>query len=138
VGPHLPLDVHYAIGNFLGEALLGGPINLKSDGTAIRSFMYIADAVVCIFKSLLLDINSSHPLHIGSEHALSIKDTAYLIASLTDCEVNLGTNTTTTNSPAPNFYVPSTARTRDLLEVSEWTSILESIEKIIRWLSIKQ
>ena len=138
VGPHLPLDVHYAIGNFLGAAILGGPIKLKSDGTAIRSFMYMADAVVWIFKSLLLNINCSHPLHIGSENAISIKDTAYLIASLTGCEVSLGSNTATTNSPAPNFYVPSTARTRDLLAVTEWTSISESIEKTIQWLSINQ
>jgi len=135
VGPYMPFDVHYAIGNFLGSAHTGGPIGLRTEGTVVRSFMYMADAVIWIFKSLMLNLNSPFPLHVGSEKATSIIDTAQLIATKAKCEVIIEPQVPDKFSPAPNFYVPSTQKTRELLRVEEWTNLSSSIDKTLNWLS---
>ena len=134
IGPHIPLDLHYAIGNFLSSAKARLPIRLTSNGLAIRSFMYMSDATAWIVKSLFLDENEAYALHIGSEKEFSILEVAHLIESRYGSEVILSGALSATASPAPNYYVPSTKRTRQLLELEEWTTLENSINKTLRWI----
>lgn len=137
VGPYIPLDVHYAVGNFLGSAKTKSPIKIRSDGSAIRSFMYMSDAITWILKSLIINTNSDFPLHIGSEKGISIKELAKLIDSLTGCGIEYEIESKTSISPAPSLYVPSTVKTRSLLGVDEWTNLSTSVKRTLNWVSSK-
>lgn len=74
-GAYLPLDGSYAFGNFLKNCLAKKNIMLNSDGSAIRSYMYMADLVIWLF-TLLLRGKNRVSYNVGSDRAISIKDLA--------------------------------------------------------------
>lgn len=130
-GPHLPLDAHFAIGNFIRDGRAGGPVRVGGDGTPFRSYLYAADLAVWLWR-LLVDGRPGRAYNVGSDRDLSIRELAETVARAYRCAVDIA-RTPVSGAPVQR-YVPAIDRARHELGLEAWTSLEDSIERTERWL----
>jgi dTDP-glucose 4,6-dehydratase len=131
VGPHLPLDAHFAIGNFIRDAMKGEPIKVK-DGTPYRSYLYAADLAIWLW-TILFQGEACHPYNVGSDQEIAIVQLAESVASTIGGSVR---PSTLNLKSALSSYVPNIENARSLaLEVR--TPLIEAIKKTVRWCTIQ-
>jgi dTDP-glucose 4,6-dehydratase len=135
-GPGLPLDRHFAIGNFVRDSKKNRSIVVRSDGSSVRSYLDSREMADWLIRSAVLPTDGS-ALNIGSEHGISISQLASLVASRYElgtknsCEVVVLNQRT--KSDGFDHYVPSTSITRSKLGVSERISLSESIDRMFQF-----
>ena len=132
VGPHLPLNAHFAAGNFLADVLHGRPISIASDGTSLRSYLYAADLAIWLW-TMLFQAPSLRAYNVGSEHAVSIAELAATAAGLAHPPLAVSIAQAPTPGKAPAQYVPSTARARDELGLRETVPLAEALRRTLDW-----
>ena len=131
-GPGLPLDQHFAIGNFVRDALFSDEVVLQSDGTAVRSYLHGADLAVWLLQ-LLAEGKGGVAYNVGSDQALSVGELAHQVVE----RLSPGKPVTFLGARGAvglsrSFYVPDISRARGLgLDV--WTSLDASIDSMARW-----
>jgi dTDP-glucose 4,6-dehydratase len=126
VGPFLPLDAHFAVGNFLRDGLGGGPIRVAGDGTPYRSYLHAADLMIWLW-TILLRGAPARSYNVGSDEAVSIADLARLVARLSDTSVSIA-KTATPGQPVER-YVPSTERARAELGLAALIPLEEALRR---------
>ncbi len=132
VGPHMPLDAHFAIGNFIRDAVEGGPIRVQGDGAPLRSYLYAADMAVWLW-TILLRGSSCVAYNVGSEHARTISAWADLVANrLSPRREVVVSDQTAAGRLNRRRYVPMTRRAREDLGLREVTGPHVAIDKTIR------
>ena len=78
VGRDLPLDVHFAIGNFIRDALWRDQITVSGDGSAVRSYLDQADLAAWL-TTLLEKGRSGCAYNVGSDKPIEIAQLARLV-----------------------------------------------------------
>lgn len=127
LGPLLDLDIHFAAGNFIRDALAGCRVTVEGAGTAVRSYLYAADLTAWLW-TMLLRAPRAAVYNVGSEEAVSIAELAERTAAL------LGTaGHQVLGRPDPGWnpgrYVPSTALIRRELGVTATVPLDEAIRR---------
>ncbi len=80
-GPGLRLDDGRIVPDLLREALAGGPLTLLSDGSATRSFCYVADFVEALLHLLVADA-PGEAFNLGNDHEVTIREVAETMAEI--------------------------------------------------------
>jgi nucleoside-diphosphate-sugar epimerase len=130
VGPYLPLDTHFAIGNFMRDALRGRTIIVNGDGTPRRSYLYITDLVSWLLR-LLLSGTPGRAYNVGSDRDISIGDLAVLVGAQRGVPVEIR-GKRDPNRPTES-YVPSTERIRRELGVAELVGLEQGVHRSMTW-----
>ncbi len=135
VGPYLPLDIHFAIGNFIRDGLKGGPIVVKGDGTPYRSYLYAADLAIWLW-TILFKGQSCRPYNVGSQNDLSIAELAQIVSQSFKPVRAVEIMRTPTPNKTVERYIPSTQRCSLELELKEFINLPEAIARTVTWASL--
>jgi dTDP-glucose 4,6-dehydratase len=130
VGPWLPLDTHFAVGNFLRDALAGAPIVVQGDGMPVRSYLYAAELAVWTL-SILLDGHTGRAYNVGSDQPTTIASLAITVGGLFGVPVDI--RGTAPAGVPPHRYVPSVRRAHEELGLAQTISLQDALLRTARW-----
>jgi dTDP-glucose 4,6-dehydratase len=131
-GPLLPLHLNFAIGNFIRDALGGGPLRVAGDGTPYRSYLYAADLAVWLW-TILLRGKTAHPYNVGSPHALTIAELARMVVRTVAPGISIEIAGHAAPGSLPSRYVPCTLRAQEELGLRPQIAVEEGIRRMAAW-----
>jgi dTDP-glucose 4,6-dehydratase len=132
VGPHLPLDINFAIGNFIRDVLAGHAIRIDGDGTPYRSYLYAADLAIWLW-TILAQGESARPYNVGSPEALTMLDLARAVAGLTTPETAIKIATQAQPGASAARYVPCTKRAEQELGLYARIPLPDAVRRTFNW-----
>ncbi|OQA34052.1 MAG: GDP-6-deoxy-D-mannose reductase [Acidobacteria bacterium ADurb.Bin340] len=129
VGPLLPLDAHFAAGNFLRDGLVGKRIQVLGDGTPLRSYLHAAELAHWLW-TLMARGEAGQAYNVGSDEAVSIRELAELTGRV--CGVGVDVLGTPVPGRAPARYVPDIRKAAGLGLAPRW-DLETSIRRTLAW-----
>jgi len=132
VGPHLPLDKHFAIGNFIRAAMHNKDLQIQGDGTPLRSYLYAGDLAHWLW-TMLFDAPSGRAFNVGGAESLSIGELARRVNRVLGGGGNVRIAQTPRRGIAPQAYVPAVDRIAAELDLIPMVGLDEAILRTALW-----
>ena len=132
IGPHQPLDSHFAVTSFLGNILHNQPITLSGTGQAVRSYLYAADLMVWLFV-ILVRGEVLRPYNVGSPQPMTIAELARRVGSILAPELPVTIPNAVLREEPRSVYLPDTGRASRELGLDVWTPFDEAVRRTFAW-----
>ncbi|MEX3935930.1 NAD-dependent epimerase/dehydratase family protein [Paraburkholderia phymatum] len=136
IGPYQPFNSGFAAGNFMRDALEGKSIQIKGDGTPIRSYLYGADMAMWLW-TMLLRGEHGEIFNVGSDRPISIGELARQIARevpaavpVRECPVVVAGQPT---GHRPELFAPDVGLARARLGLDVVTPLDAAIRRTAAW-----
>lgn len=128
IGPWLPLDQHFAIGNFIADGLAGRPINVKATHKVYRSYLYADDLVEWLMACVNQASSQCQVFNVGSDEAVLMGQLAQIVAH----EFGHTVNIPPVSEEKVDRYVPDISKIREKLGVVLKYDLPSSITATVR------
>jgi nucleoside-diphosphate-sugar epimerase len=130
LGPHLPLDAHFAAGNFIRDAMRGEEIVINGDGRPCRSYLYAGDLIAGLLRMLARGPAGGF-YNVGSTCSVSIAELAQRIAEVVGGRYRIA------GKPDQGWnagrYAPNMQKFNDEFGAVEATGLDEAIARTALW-----
>ena len=128
IGPYLPRDQHFAIGNFVANGLAGQDIEIKASHPVFRSYMF-ADDLVKWLMTIAHNANKACPIYnVGSAQGIELKELGLLMAQY----FKVKSKASHSNLAVIDRYVPSIDLANQILGLSTQWGLLDSIDETVK------
>jgi nucleoside-diphosphate-sugar epimerase len=121
---------NFAVTAFIKAAIEGTPLEVFGDGSAIRTYMYIADCVHWLLK-IAIDGAPGGVYNVGATEPITIKELAYKVAGMVDPPGDVKFVKPDFVDHAPR-YIPDVAKTL-LLGMKPLMPIDEALARTIKF-----
>lgn len=132
VGPHLALDRHFAIGNFLRDALTGEPVVVGGDGTDLRSYLYASEMAGWCWK-ILLGGRAGAAYNVGGDEAVAIGALAQRVVDAVASSAGAIVRGKPQPGVLPGRYVPDIGRAALELGLRPHVGLDEALRRTAAW-----
>jgi len=133
-GPGMDINGHFAIGNFVRDALHGESIIVKGDGSPVRSYLYASDTAAWLL-TLLVKGRSGTAYNVGSNEPITIADLAQRVAELIPTANGVRIEGHQNQHGFRSRYVPDTRLAQTEFGLRAWTGIDETIRRLAGWVT---
>ena len=123
IGPWLPIDQHFAIGNFILDGFKKRNINRKSKHKIVKSYMY-SDDLICWLLKIAVSSNQTCPIYnVGSDQPISLEKLAKIVGKI----FNQHVKHRKTNNNKIEKYIPSIDKAKKELNLKIKYNLKHSI-----------
>jgi dTDP-glucose 4,6-dehydratase len=131
LGPYLSLDIHFAAGNFIRDAMQGKEIIINGNGLPSRSYLYASDLTVWLWHLLVHGLPGK-PYNVGSDVGITVRDLATKISKELDGN---GVEVLGKEDGGWNLgrYVPDTSLIEKDLGLTKMISLEQAIIRTALW-----
>ena len=133
-GVDLPLRAHFALGNFIDDALTQGCINVSGTGLARRSYLNQDDFAAIVEQLLLCPSSDVIAVNIGSSEEYTLSDVASIVrrccTDITGKRVDIKIHNKLDDRH--NYYVPDTTLMQNQFPNMIYKNLQETCSDIIK------
>jgi dTDP-glucose 4,6-dehydratase len=128
VGRDLPLDAHFAIGNFIRDALYRDAIEVAGDGSPLRTYLDQDDLAHWLL-TLMEHGRPGEVYNVGSDEMVSIAELAHLVRTLLAPDKPVRIRGHGPDTQGRNRYVPDIRKIKTELGLGVTIPLAEAIRR---------
>lgn len=132
-GPGNKKDDNRVVYELIKKGLITGKISLRDNGTAMRSYIYILDAVKMIVNIMFFGKKNTY--NVGGEKLISIKKLGMSISNILRCSFEMPKNKIK-NISAPELAFVDTELYKKEFGAVNYKNFINSLKKTIEWQKI--
>jgi nucleoside-diphosphate-sugar epimerase len=131
LAPFLPLDQHFAAGNFIRDVVSGRDPVLSGTGSSVRSYQYGSDMSSWIWAVTARGQNRGI-FNVGSSESISVLDLAKAIVRVSAKQLSPTVVSTSTAERATR-YVPDVTEAQSQLNLHNKIDLTTAIKRTLNW-----
>ena len=130
IGEDLPMNVHFAIGNFIGDAINGRDIIIHGNGQQVRTYLHQSELAKWL-TAILLENKETSIYNVGSNEKTTIENVAKLITKYFESKKPKVIIQNKETNAFRNYYVPNVDLIKQELGLRVEINLQEAIKRVI-------